>query len=71
MSARCETRRLIGRRRLFALAVILPVVLLGGCGGRPMPFPTPASEMGRAPGLFSDDEGAFVLYRQREQPPPR
>jgi hypothetical protein len=58
------------RRRLLAVAVLVPLGLLGGCGGRPMEYPTPASEMGREPGLFSGDDGEFVLYRQRQEPPP-
>ena len=57
---------------LVALALIPSSVLLTGCGGRPMRFPTPASEIGQQPGLLSGEEGAFVLYREREQsPPPR
>jgi hypothetical protein len=68
MLARSETKGPY-LRRLFALAFIPVLVLLGGCGGQPMPFPTPASEIGKEPGLLSGEEGAFVLYRQREQSP--
>lgn len=49
--------------RLLAIALLVsPVIALGGCGGRPMPFPTPESEMGDRPGLLTGEHGAWELY---------
>jgi len=53
-------------RRTLAARLVL-VVLLGNlcaCGGRPMAFPTPASEMGDRPGLFTGENGAWTAYRK-------
>jgi hypothetical protein len=41
------------------LALVLLLACLVGCGGQPMPFPTPESEMGDRPGLFTGDKGAW------------
>jgi len=38
------------------------VAALAGCGGRPMKFPVPESELGDRPGLFTGDEGAWKFY---------
>ena len=43
---------------LLAIALL---VALGGCGGKPMPFPVPESEMGDRPGLFTGEKGAWEL----------
>ncbi len=38
--------------RLMAVALLIgPLAALGGCGGKPMPFPIPESEMGDRPGI--------------------
>ena len=59
------------RRRNMVLIVGL-LVLLGGCGGRPMPFPVPESELGDRPGLFTGERGAWeVPPRDNSQPQPR
>lgn len=44
------------------LAVAL--ALLSGCGFKPIPFPTPSSELGNRPGLLTGKTGDAVLYRQ-------
>lgn len=46
------------------LASFAMLALLGGCGGHPIAFPTPDSEMSPRPGLFSGDSGAWTLYRK-------
>jgi hypothetical protein len=59
------------------LLAILFLLALGGCGGEPMPFPTPESEMGDHPGLFTGEKGAWELLspdaprQPQQQPPPR
>jgi len=59
-----------GRNTAFLLLLLL--VLLGSCGGRPVPFPTPESELGDRPGLFTGEKGAWdLLPRDSQQPPPR
>jgi hypothetical protein len=50
----CHWRQRAG----LSLAAIL-LACLAGCGGQPMPFPTPESEMGDRPGLFTGDKGAW------------
>ena len=52
--------------RLLFIALL---VALGGCGGRPMPFPTPESEMGDRPGLLTGDKGVWQLYPVAPAPP--
>ncbi len=48
---------------LLAIALFVgPVIALGGCGGKPMPFPTPESEMGDRPGLLTGEKGTWQLY---------
>jgi len=49
--------------RLLAIALFVgPVIALGGCGGKPTPFPVPESEMGDRPGLLTGETGAWQLY---------
>ena len=59
--------------RLVALALLVgSLVALGGCGGKPMPFPSPESEMGERPGLLTGEAGTWGLYpgaASRPQPP--
>jgi hypothetical protein len=55
-------------RKFLVLALLLA---LSGCGGRPMPFPTPESELGDRPGLFTGEKGAWQVYPwqgSQEQP---
>jgi hypothetical protein len=49
--------------RLLAIALfVASVIALGGCGGKPMPFPMPESELGDRPGLFTGEKGAWQFY---------
>jgi hypothetical protein len=68
------TRRapiLSAKHRLRSLATALGLAaLVAGCGGQPMPFPAPQSELGERPGLLTGPTGSFdVLNRDssREQ----
>ena len=57
--------------RAAALAAIVLCGMLSACGGRPMPFPIPESELGDQPGLFTGEKGAWdVLPHDPPQPPP-
>ena len=49
-----------------ALALVLT---LAGCGGNPMPFPTPESELGTRPGLLTGESGTWQIYPQQPSPP--
>jgi hypothetical protein len=56
--------------RLLAIALFVGfVIALGGCGGKPMPFPTPESELGDRPGLLTGEKGAWQLYPAAPAPP--
>ena len=37
------------------------LLALAGCGGKPMPFPTPESELGSRPGLLTGDSGTWQI----------
>lgn len=60
------------QRRLNAamIAAVLLPVLLSGCGGKPMAFPVPESEMPPAPGLFTGDTGQWDIPIVRDKPRP-
>ena len=45
------------RDSAIRLLLIALLVALGGCGGRPMPFPSPESELGDRPGLLTGEHG--------------
>jgi hypothetical protein len=61
-----------GVRKGSTALLLLLLALLAGCGGRPMPFPVPESELGDRPGLFTGEKGAWeLLPRDNSQPPPR
>jgi hypothetical protein len=49
------------RTHRTALLVIL-LGVLGGCGGKPMPFPIPESELGDRPGLFTGEKGSWEVF---------
>jgi hypothetical protein len=59
--------------RLLAVAALAAsLVILVGCGGKPMPFPTPESELGDRPGLFTGGHGTWELSPPEvERPQPR
>jgi len=54
--------------------ILLAVLLLSflvGCGGQPMPFPAPESELGNRPGLLTGETGAWDVLpsgSSRQQP---
>ena len=59
-------------RRCSVAPLLLLLALLGGCGGKPIPFPVPESEMGDRPGIFTGDKGAWeVLPRDDQRPDSR
>jgi hypothetical protein len=51
-----------------ALLVVL-LGLLGGCGGKPMDFPTPESELGDRPGLITGETGSWEVFSRDLSPP--
>ena len=56
----CRYQR--GSESVFAVAFIFSLlVLLGSCGGKPIPFPTPESELGDRPGLLTGEKGAWEI----------
>ena len=50
------------------LCRIILVLVLGGvltaCGGKPMAFPTPESEMPDRPGLLTGQSGVWTVYEK-------
>jgi hypothetical protein len=50
------------------LAIYFVVIALIGslcaCGGKPMAFPPPESEMGDRPGLFTGESGTWTAYQK-------
>ena len=56
-------------RVLALLQAIGLVAVLGGCGGKPMAFPAPESELGPRPGLFSGETGSFEVPIVPAAPP--
>ncbi len=59
--------------RLLAVTLLAAsLATLGGCGGKPMPFPTPESELGDRPSLLTGEHGTWdLLHRDDSQPQPR
>lgn len=51
------------------LALTLVLLALTGCGGEPMAFPVPESEMGPAPGLFTGPTGSYDVPIIKDKPP--
>jgi hypothetical protein len=47
-----------------AVVAIVLVALLAACGGKPMPFPTPASELGDRPGLVTGESGSWTVFQR-------
>ena len=49
-----------------AVAAAVALAALTACGiGKPIPIPEPESQLSSKPGLFSDDNGEFVVYRKQ------
>jgi hypothetical protein len=44
--------------------VIATVGSLSACGGKPMAFPAPDSELGDRPGLLTGPSGAWTAYQR-------
>jgi hypothetical protein len=60
------------RRPLYRLLAIALVAGLAGCGGKPMSFPVPESQLGDRPGLFTGEHGDWRVYPgQPPQPQPQ
>lgn len=51
------------------LALTLVLLALTGCGGEPMAFPVPESEMGPAPGLFTGPTGSYDVPIIKDKAP--
>jgi hypothetical protein len=54
-------------RRIAVLEWLIAVALIGmlsACGGKPMAFPTPDSELGDRPGLLTGPSGAWTVYQR-------
>ena len=51
------------------IRVLALVLALTGCGGKPMPFPTPESELGNRWGLLTGESGTWQIYPQPSPPP--
>jgi len=56
---RRQSRSTLARWR--AVLLLLGLNLLSACGGKPMPFPVPDSEMGDRAGLLTGERGAWDL----------
>ena len=56
------------RRLSLVWALFLLIMPLAGCGGRPMLFPVPESEMPPAPGLFTGETGTWEVPLARDKP---
>jgi hypothetical protein len=55
-------KTIAGARPRRAVLLVVLLGLLGGCGGKPMPFPTPESELGDRPGLFTGEKGSWEVF---------
>ena len=53
--------------RLPALALLL---VMAGCGGQPIAFPTPESELGTRPGLLTGETGVWEIHPGQSTPSP-
>ena len=62
-------RTAAGRFRHGMAVLVLLAVPLAACGGRPMPFPVPESEMPPVPGLFTGESGIWEVPLVRNKPP--
>jgi len=53
-------------RWLVIIAAVAGLAALTGCGiGRPIPIPEPESQLTPKPGLFTDDNGEWIVYRKQ------
>ena len=50
---------------VVTIAAAAGLTVLTACGiGHPIPIPEPESQLTPKPGLFSDDNGEWVIYRK-------
>lgn len=49
---------------LRSIGMVLVSVAVAGCELHPTPFPTPASDLGNGPGLFTGKTGQATVLRQ-------
>lgn len=53
-------------RIITVIAGALGLAALTACGiGQPIPIPEPESQLTPKPGLFTGDDGEWVVYRKR------
>jgi hypothetical protein len=62
-----EHRMTKSRRVIVRTAIVACVISLTGCSiGQPMAtIPEPESQLTQKPGLLSDDNGEWVIYRKQ------
>lgn len=54
------------RRMIIAIAGAAGLAALTACGiGQPIPIPEPESQLTPKPGLFTGDNGEWVVYRKQ------
>jgi hypothetical protein len=63
-------RTIAGARPHGTALLVVLLGLLGGCGGKPTPFPVPESELGDRPGLFTGETGSWEVFSRDLSPPP-
>jgi hypothetical protein len=63
-------RTIAGARPHGTALLVILLGLLGGCGGKPTPFPVPESELGDRPGLFTGENGSWEVFSRDRSPPP-
>ncbi len=54
-------------KTVFGIAIVLTVLGLAACGDKPLhpsKWVNPVDEIPPGPGLFSGDDGEFVIYRE-------
>jgi hypothetical protein len=62
-------RTIAGARPRRTVLLVVLLGLLGGCGGKPMAFPIPESELGDRPGLFTGETGSWEVFSRDLSPP--
>jgi hypothetical protein len=60
-------QRMTNRHRIIVIiAAAVGLTGLTACGiGKPIPIPEPESQLTPKPGLLSDDNGEWVIYRKQ------
>jgi hypothetical protein len=53
------------QRNIAKVGAAICLILLTACGiGKPIAIPEPESQLTPKPGLFTDDQGEWVIYRK-------